>query len=62
MLNIYVKIIDEMKKEILSWEDDYYFVMAKDFMRFTFRTDDKLVYNKTINIPVCVISISSVIG
>ena len=30
-------------------------------MRFRFRTDDKLVYNKKINIPVCVILISSVI-
>ena len=30
-------------------------------MRFKFRTDDKLVYNKKINIPLCVISLSSVI-
>ena len=29
-------------------------------MRFKFKTDDKLLYNKKINIPVCVISISSV--
>ena len=29
--------------------------------RFKFRTDDNLLYNKTINIPVCVISLSSVI-
>ena len=31
------------------------------FMRFRFKTDDNLVYNKIINIPVCVISLSSVI-
>ena len=30
-------------------------------MRFKFRTDDKLVYNKKIVIPVCVISMSTVI-
>ena len=30
-------------------------------MRFKFKTDDKLLYNKKINIPVCVISISSVV-
>ena len=30
-------------------------------MRFRFRTDNNLVYNEKINIPVCVISLSSVI-
>ena len=34
--------------------------MGKDFMRFRFKTDDNLVYNLKINIPVCVISLSSV--
>ena len=29
--------------------------------RFKFRTDDNLLYNKKINHPVCVISLSSVI-
>ena len=29
--------------------------------RFKFRTDDNLLYNKKINIPVCVISLSSII-
>ena len=29
--------------------------------RFKVRTDDNLLYNKKINIPVCVISLSSVI-
>ena len=53
MLNNYIEIIDRIKKEILSWVDDDYFVMGKDFMRFRFRTNNKLVYNKKINIPVC---------
>ena len=30
-------------------------------MRFRFRTDDNLVYNEKINIPVCVISLSSIV-
>ena len=31
-------------------------------MRFKFKTANNLVYNKKINIPVCVISLSSVIN
>ena len=30
-------------------------------MRFKFKTDDNLGYNKKFNVPVCVISVSSVI-
>ena len=30
-------------------------------MKFKFRTDDNLVYDEKINIPICVISLSSVI-
>ena len=33
--------------------------MGKDFMRFRFKTDEKLPYNQKINVPVCVISISN---
>ena len=64
MINNCVKIIDEMKKAKLPFIDEFdddYFVMGKDFMRFKFRTDDKLVFNREINIPVCVISLSGVI-
>ena len=39
---------------------DDLFVMGIDFMRFKFNTDDNLTYNKIINVPVCVISISNV--
>ena len=35
--------------------------MGNDFMRFRFKTDDKLVYKKKFNVSVCAISISSVI-
>ena len=62
MLDNYVTIIDQIKEEVLSFEDwDEIFIMGKDFMRSRFRTDDDLVYNKKINIPVCVISLSSII-
>ena len=36
--------------------------MGKNFMRFRFKTSDKLPYNKKTNAPVCVISISSVVN
>ena len=62
-LNNYVSIIDQLKEEILSWtdEEDDLFIMGKDFMRFRFRTDNNLVSNENINIPVCVISLSCVV-
>ena len=58
MLNNYVGIIDQLKEELLPFEDEDYFAMGKDFMKFKLKTDDKLVYNERINIPVCVISLS----
>ena len=64
MLNNYVEIVVKIKEEILSWTDeleDEICILGKDFMRFKFKTEDKLVYNKKINILVCVISLSSVI-
>ena len=45
----------------MSFEDDEYFVMDNDFTRFRFKTDDELVYNEKINIPVCVISLSCIV-
>ena len=59
MLDDYVKVIDGIKEEVLSFigefEDDL-FIMGKDFMRFKFKANDKLPYNQKINVPVCVIS------
>ena len=63
MLSDYVEVIDEIKEEVLSFTDeieDEIFIMDCDYLRFRFKTDDELVYNKKINVPVCVISISSV--
>ena len=61
----YVEIIDQLKEKVLSFaddeEEDDLFILGSDFMRFKFKTDDNLVYNQKFNIPVCVISLSSVI-
>ena len=65
MLNNYIQVIDKIKEEILSFIDeleDDLFIMGKDFMRFRFKTNDKLPNNQKINVPVCVISISSVLN
>ena len=65
MINNYVRIIDQLKKELLSWTDelevDEMFALGKNFMRFRFRTDDNLVHNEKLNLPVCVISLSRVV-
>ena len=60
----YVKVVDGIKEEVLSFIDEFeddLFIMGKEFMRFKFKTDDNLVYNKKFNVPICVISISGVV-
>ena len=64
MLDDYVKEIDKIKEEVLSFIDEFeddLFIIGNDFMRFKFKTDDNLVYNKKCNVPVCVISISGMV-
>ena len=61
ILDRYVGIIDQLKEEILSWEDEDYFLMGEDFMRFRFKTDYNWVYDEKINISVCVISLICVV-
>ena len=62
MLNRYVQVTDKIKEEVLSFIDDNLFILCKDFMRFRFKTNDKLPYNQKINALLCVISISSVLN
>ena len=65
MMCNYGKIIKQLGDEIFSFVDEFEdekFIFDGDFMRFKFKSDDNLVYNKRINIPLCVISLSSVIG
>ena len=64
MLDDYVKVIDGIKEEVLSFIDEFedeIFIIGKDCMRFKFKTNDKLPYNQKINVPVCVVSMGSVI-
>ena len=64
MLDDYVKVIDGIKEGVLPFIDEFedeMFIMGKDFMRFRFKTNDKLPYNQRINAPVCVVPMSSVI-
>ena len=61
MKNKYLEIIHQIKKEMISWRNEENFDFNDDFLKYKFRTDDNLIYNKIINIPVCVISLSSVI-
>ena len=64
MLDDYVKVIDGIKEDVLSFTDVFegeIFIVGKDFMRFRFKTNDKLPYNQKINVPVRVVSMSSVV-
>ena len=64
MINKYGRIIRQIEDEILSYIDEFEdedFVFGGDSKRFRFKTDENLVYNEKINIPVCVTSLSSVI-
>ena len=59
-----IKVIDGIKEELLSFIDEFedeIFIMGKDFMRFRFKTNDKLPYNQKFNVPVCAVSISGVV-
>ena len=59
LMKNYGEIIKQLEDEIFSFIDEFEdeeFNFGGNFMRFKFKTDDNLVYNKKINIPVCVIS------
>ena len=62
MINIYLKIIKQLKDETFSLIDEFEdeeFVFDGNSLGFRFKTDDNLVYDEKIDIPVCVISLSS---
>ena len=60
MLENYTERFDEIKEQIELITGDKIFRYDKHSMRIKFKTDDDLPYNKIINIPVCVIIVSSV--
>ena len=64
MINNYISILDNLAVEITSLTDELEhdsFKLKYDIMKFKFRIDDNLPYNKKNNVPVCVISLSSII-
>ena len=64
MVNIYLEFIKQLKDEIFSLIDEFEdeeFVFGYNSLGFRFKTDEYLVNDEKINIPVCVISLSSVI-
>ena len=64
MINNYISILDNLAVEITSLTDeleDDSFKLEYDIMKFKFRIDDNLPYNKKNNVPVCVISLSRII-
>ena len=64
MMKNYGKIIRQVENEIFSFIDEFEdeeFNFNGSFVRFRFKTDDNLVYNKRINIPLCIISSSNII-
>ena len=49
MINNYLKIIDQLKDEIISRTDEEdSFTLDDDFLKFKFGTDDNLVYNEKL--------------
>ena len=55
MINNYTNIVKQLEDEIFSWVDEFEdenFIFGGNFMTFIFKTDDNLVYNAKINIPV----------
>ena len=64
MISNYVEIIRHLEDEIFSYIDEFEdvnIIFGGDSARFKLKTDHNLVYDEKINIPVCVISLSSVI-
>ena len=64
MINNYVAIFKQIADEIFSYIDEFEdedLIFGGNTVGFKFKTDDNLVYNEKNNIPVCVISLSSVI-
>ena len=60
MLRNYIKIFDEIKRQIMLITDDDVFIVGKNFMRIKIKTNDVLPYYEQINDLVCVIAMSSI--
>ena len=59
MLKNYTEIFDEIAEQIESISDDKV-KYCRDIMRIKFKTNDDLIFNEIINIPVYAIVVSSI--
>ena len=60
MLKNYAEVSDEIKEQTELISDDKMIKYGKDFMKIRFKTND-LPLSKIINIPVCVVIVSSIL-
>ena len=60
MLENYTELWDEIKEQIELITGDKVTKYSKDFMKIRFTTHDDLPLYKIINIPVCVVIVSSI--
>ena len=59
MLENYTEIFDQIEEQIESITGDE-IKYSKDILKVKFKTNDDLPFGEVINIPVCVIVISSI--
>ena len=60
MLENYTELWNEIKEQIELIIGDKVTKYSKDFMKIRFKTNDDLPLSKIINIPVCVVIVSSI--
>ena len=60
MLEIYTELWDEIEEQIELITGDKVTKYSKDFIKIRFKTNDDLPRSKKINIPVCVVILSSI--
>ena len=60
MLKNYLDVFDEIAKQIEIMTNDN-MQYSKDILKIKFKTDDDLPFNKIINVPMCVINVSSIL-
>ena len=56
----YAQLWDEIKEQIELITGDKVIKYSKDFIKIRFKINDDLPLNKIINIPVCVVIVSSI--
>ena len=60
MLENYTELWREIKEQIELISGEKVSKYSKDFMKIKFKTNDDLQLNKIMNIPICVITVSSI--